>query len=390
MQKIAGDGATGDGHFQAGNPTLGQVATEFTADWGNAVQDELVNVVEAAGLTLNPADNFQLLQAIRQLQSAGGRRNVIINGAFELNARGGAHVFTTGTPRYTLDRWRLDPGSGNTQTITVSRAGGDTPSFTVKTRSSYQINIARGGATNGATNPRLTQPVEGVLTFAGTKCTLSLWAFQSGGTTDVTLTPKLVQFKGTGQGVEATLAGATITPSTVGFVRYTWTFDVPDIAQQTLANDNYLELQLEFSSAGDRTVVLRAVQLEVGNTASVFEDLPLSDVELLCARYYEKSFARGTAPGTAGLQGASMDRATGSNSYGLQQRFRVEKRATPTVRWYAPNTGTADAITYGGADLAASPLAVSTSATGYPTHADQGSTAANSWGHWTADAEFAP
>lgn len=51
--------------FVAGNPLTGQRATIWTAELCNAVVQEPTNVILAAGLKLDPADNTQLLQAIQ-------------------------------------------------------------------------------------------------------------------------------------------------------------------------------------------------------------------------------------------------------------------------------------------------------------------------------------
>lgn len=64
VYKVDADGATVDGLFTDGNPSLGIVATALEEDWHNMVQTELVNVVEDSGQTLNKLDNTQLLQAI--------------------------------------------------------------------------------------------------------------------------------------------------------------------------------------------------------------------------------------------------------------------------------------------------------------------------------------
>lgn len=48
--------------FTDGNPSTGVVGTRVKADWLNAVQEELANVIENAGLTLDPDDDEQLLE----------------------------------------------------------------------------------------------------------------------------------------------------------------------------------------------------------------------------------------------------------------------------------------------------------------------------------------
>lgn len=73
MFRIDSEGATAGNLFTEGNPSLGVPATVVSAEWLNdTVQEELVGVVEAAGLTLNKGDNTQLLQALNVLVGLGG------------------------------------------------------------------------------------------------------------------------------------------------------------------------------------------------------------------------------------------------------------------------------------------------------------------------------
>lgn len=55
------------GFFTGGDPATGTPATILDQDWFNAVMMELINVVEAAGLTPTKGTNTQLLQALRAL-----------------------------------------------------------------------------------------------------------------------------------------------------------------------------------------------------------------------------------------------------------------------------------------------------------------------------------
>lgn len=65
MHRIDGAGATVTGQWTEGNPSTGTPATEITADWMNAVQNELENViVTEGGISLNKASNAQLAAAI--------------------------------------------------------------------------------------------------------------------------------------------------------------------------------------------------------------------------------------------------------------------------------------------------------------------------------------
>lgn len=67
MHLIDHSTAAPGGLFTEGNPLTGTEATIVTADWLNAVQLEVANAVEGAGLELEKADNTQLLQAIQAL-----------------------------------------------------------------------------------------------------------------------------------------------------------------------------------------------------------------------------------------------------------------------------------------------------------------------------------
>jgi hypothetical protein len=73
MFRIDSPGATVGNLFTEGNPATGVPATEVSADWLNdTVQEELVGVVEDAGLTLAKGDNTQLLQSLKILLARGG------------------------------------------------------------------------------------------------------------------------------------------------------------------------------------------------------------------------------------------------------------------------------------------------------------------------------
>lgn len=64
MDRINHSTATPDRMFTAGNPAASIPATVMTPAFANGVQEELCNVVEGAGLALDPEDDTQLDQAI--------------------------------------------------------------------------------------------------------------------------------------------------------------------------------------------------------------------------------------------------------------------------------------------------------------------------------------
>ena len=67
MHRIDTSTATPDHKFTEGDPTIPVAATTVSAEWLNAVQEELVAVITGARLELKKSDNGQLWQAISQL-----------------------------------------------------------------------------------------------------------------------------------------------------------------------------------------------------------------------------------------------------------------------------------------------------------------------------------
>jgi hypothetical protein len=67
MPTVLAPGPVSRGFFQSGNPATGQLATIVDRDWANSIQEEIIKVIEVAGLTLDKADMTQLWQALQRL-----------------------------------------------------------------------------------------------------------------------------------------------------------------------------------------------------------------------------------------------------------------------------------------------------------------------------------
>jgi len=121
------------------------------------------------------------------------------------------------------------------------------------------------------------------------------------------------------------------------------------LAAGTTYTSGTLPTDWQTDSNGDRAVgqvnladntanewYITGVQLEVGTSASDFEFLPY-DVNLQrCQRYFEQTYAMGTATGTATGSGSSRVSGTtdASSNITYNQPFRVVKRANPTITTY--------------------------------------------------------
>ena len=140
---------------------------------------------------------------------------------------------------------------------------------------------------------------------------------------------------------------------------------------------------------------ITGVQLEVGTSASDFEFLPY-DVNLQrCQRYFEQSYAIGTASGTATGTGASRVSGTtdASSNITFNKAFKAVKRTTPTITTYN-NGGTSGVWSYSrsGASgtLSTNDWTTNDKQVGlyWTVGSSHNFSAAGVEGHWVADAEL--
>lgn len=72
MHRIDGPGAGAGGTFQDGNPSTATPSTILIASWMNALQEELLNILEKAGVEPSKADNAQLSKVLAIAAGEGG------------------------------------------------------------------------------------------------------------------------------------------------------------------------------------------------------------------------------------------------------------------------------------------------------------------------------
>ena len=94
---------------------------------------------------------------------------------------------------------------------------------------------------------------------------------------------------------------------------------------------------------------ITGVQLEAGSVATEFEYLTFQDVLALCQRYFEKSYNQSTALNTGDDIGVSSvsTHVADTRRWG-RDRYRVTKRATPTVTVYSQADGAAGNVFHSG------------------------------------------
>ncbi|WP_165076985.1 MULTISPECIES: phage tail assembly chaperone [unclassified Desulfovibrio] len=176
MHRIDCPTATPDNKFTEGDPTIPVAATTVTADWLNAVQEELCAVIAGAELSLDKANNTQLLQALHKildlraplatLLRAGlmqpDGKTTTVDEAGLLSALGGnlllnseQWITESGTFKAPMEGWYavlcIDGGSGGLYNIPFSGlAGGNSGAVYsgmvyLKKGESVEITVGAGG-----------------------------------------------------------------------------------------------------------------------------------------------------------------------------------------------------------------------------------------------------
>jgi hypothetical protein len=89
------------------------------------------------------------------------------------------------------------------------------------------------------------------------------------------------------------------------------------------------------------TFYITGVQLEKGSNATSFDYRSIGTELALCQRYYQKTYAQGTAPGSVAIPGSFFTPASVANNYQTigNWNFAVVMRATPTIVGYSNANG---------------------------------------------------
>ncbi|OZY62491.1 phage tail protein [Pseudomonas fragi] len=264
------------------------------------------------------------------------RKNRLINGNFDIWQRGvSGKVGNVSGPAQSIygpDRWLLYLPANST--ATWERFAFEPGAGFNEGR--YGLRVSRSGSSDGM---NISQRIEGVETCAGKRVTVSFYLRSS---INHTCGVILRQNFGVG-GSEAGAGVGTQVSVTTAFKKYVVTLDVPSISGKKRAPDgDYLELVFGSLGKGAYSLDLASVQVESGVIATDFELRPLASELMLCQRYYEKTFSQDVEPQNGrGIAGSLIcivyAGQAGSSSQPVGHwAFRVEKRATASIRLYSP------------------------------------------------------
>jgi hypothetical protein len=299
--------------------------------------------------------------------TALGVRNLIINGNMQIAQRGTSVTGKTTGGYNTVDRFIYSNGG---ETITEEQST-DVPTGQGFSNS-FKATITTANTPTGTQQAYLATRLEAQNlqhlkfgTSSAETLTLSFW-IKTNFTDQITLWLW-------NSDANRHIAYALNVSSSGTWEKVTWTID-GDTAG-SINNDNGVGLQLRWIlSAGDsfqggtldttwgpittagryqgqgnftgttsNYINITGVQLEVGETATPFENRMYSTELAMCQRYFEKSYAMATNPGTNTVTGLcqTLNGADGNQVAGI--RFIVPKRATPTGKFWSKD-GTASTL----------------------------------------------
>ena len=248
-------------------------------------------------------------------------KNKLINGNFDIWQRGRALSGATYSESDTLpvteniylaDRWFRGATSSDTPTFGFTAEQGvfndtdfGTNGIKIKSKPEYYMQFASSfDAGHASQSAGLGQRIENARTLSGKQVTLSFWAK---GSVSGDITARISQNFGSGSGVSDQVdVSQNLIRLTTSWLRYTLTFDLPNVTGMTFSanNDDYVEVFFHTYCAREYLgltgtinsgatvdyngiVSLSEVQLEEGPVGSFFDRRFAGTEYAMCQRYFE-------------------------------------------------------------------------------------------------------
>ena len=290
----------------------------------------------------------------------GGRRNLIINGAYTIWQRA---TTSSSNGINTADRWQQNDATFTQETSIVP----DNFQYSMKV------------VANGSGTPLLLQKMERPQVcghIVNQDITVSFYARSS----NVNAITKLELNDEGGSGGRPDGGAQTLSAADT-WERITHTFTAPFSS----LTGNSVAVILTFATSA--TVYISGFQVEVGSVATPFEHRSFGEELAACQRYYTKSYDYSIAPGTAGQTNGGIHEPEARNRTGrtLGCRFPQAMRSQPTVKIYSPG-GTVDKVDNNG-DKTASAISIGINGYAY-VDITSGTTSSDVWYQFTAESEL--
>ena len=321
----------------------------------NTSTDRTITLPDSTGTLVETSTTDALTTRVN---GAGGRKNLIINGAMQFAQRGTSINVSTSSI-YTLDRWSM---RCDASPITATQDTDSPTGFAT----SLKLTNGTGASGSGSDSCYIRQHLEGhntnhleIGTANAKEVTLSFWVKSS--ITGTYIVSFIDSGSDNGYAASYTISSAntweqktiTLTLSDYGSWAGSSTtarnltvhFDLGSGSDRDLtnlnawndgaANDFSHSSQTDWVGTTGATLYLTGVQLEVGSTATDFEYRSYGEELALCQRYYITT--NGQHDGSYGKKASAGDGEPYCfNSTGM---FPVEMRVAPTI---TASSGTLD------------------------------------------------
>ena len=258
-----------------------------------------------------------------RINAAGGRKNLIINGNFDIWQRGTSFAVSANTKTYTADRW---VAYDSTNTSTISRQSADNDG------SQYACRVQRDSGQTGTATEEFEQAfeTEDIAKYRGKNVTVSFY-LKKGANYSAT-SDNLVMTLVTGTAAEAThlntgftgaVTNGTLTQAiTSSSVKYSFT-------TTAVIASNVTQMALRFvktptgTAGADDWFQIEQVQLEAGSVATDFEYRSYGEELALCERYCQLV--------VQGIEAIGIGMAYSTGSVNCIVDLTCEMRTTPTL-----------------------------------------------------------
>jgi hypothetical protein len=298
--------------------------------------------------------------------ASGVQNNYLLNGGMDFAQRQAPGTLTNvGTSdAYSADRWKVSWQTANVQYSRTDTAGASESGMEARYYGTWkQITAAGKFAIYQILEGVNSQPLAGQsLTFqckmkASSAKTIRMAILQLGSAGTIDSIPNPLQTAWGANSTDPTWASNVTVAGSVSSKSVTtgWTLFSINVTPAATAKNLMVAVWTDSQFSANDTLSMTECQLIQGSSTQSWLPLPRAIELAACQRYYEKSWAVDTAPGTtwsAGLDQPEIMCGNSGNQYlGGTVPFHTTKRVSPTVKSYdsGGTSGKCSSLTYGGA-----------------------------------------
>ena len=273
------------------------------------LREKITELDKPSGVKGNELLRSETTQEARDIIGVG-RRNLVINGGFEIWQRG-LTWNSFNSMRYTADRWLQYAASSSTITVTRQQFTAGQTEVPGNPRYYYRMDNTPDADT---TWMELFHRIEHVKRFSDVPVTLSFW--MKANKLQVEKEIRLTQNFGVGGSGIVSVLSPRFTIQTY-WQKYEFTFDLPSVTGKSILEDNFLQIHWYSPDvvAADTYYDIAQVQLEYGRAATPFEERPYAEEFNLCERFYQLYGGLGNASGDHGTSGYNGGNTDGFHAY---------------------------------------------------------------------------